>query len=289
MSSLIWKLVAKIIKVFYVKAHIEGVQKILKSTNAVVVANHLGSFGPLALMSSLTHKLYPWVVQEVTNLKQCAAYVQRDFVEKELKLRSFMGWELSRLIGRICVRLMGYLEAIPVYRKRREIYRTFEISLTYLKSKRALLIFPEDDDSKKRDDLCMLNTGFIRMARWLYQTSHRVLTFYPVAINKKVRGIRVGEPIRFDPEAPFGEERMRIKEYLERSISGMYQALEREDRKAAIDCPSAVCPCPVRCAPSGIRPGTDPYRIHWFRQPPLQESPWPRSGRLWRPPPDPDR
>jgi len=233
MSDVIWKLVAKIIKVFYIKAHIDGVQKVLKSTNAVVVANHLGSFGPLAMMSSLIHKLYPWVIQEVTNLKDCATYIREDFVEKELKLRSFAGRELSRIIGRICVRLMTDLKAIPVYNKSREIYRTFEISLSYLKSKRALLIFPENDESKKLDDLCMLNTGFIRLAQWLYDTTQRVLTFYPVAVNKKVRAIRVGEPIRFDPSAPFGEERMRIKEYLERSISGMYRALERENEEAA--------------------------------------------------------
>jgi 1-acyl-sn-glycerol-3-phosphate acyltransferase len=233
MSNVIWTVVAKIIKVFYVKAHIEGVQKVLKSTNAVVVANHLDSFGPLALMSSLIHRLYPWVIQEVTNLKDCAAYLREDFVEKELKLRSFAGRELSRIIGRICVRLMTDLKAIPVYNKSREIYRTFEISLSYLKSKRALLVFPENDESKKQDDLCMLNTGFIRLAQWLYDTTQRVLTFYPVAVNKKVRAIRVGEPIRFDPTAPFGEERMRIKEYLERSISGMYLALERENREAA--------------------------------------------------------
>ena len=232
MSDVIWKLVAKIIKVFYIKAHIDGVQKVLKSTNAVVVANHLGSFGPLAMMTSLIHKLYPWVIQEVTNLRDCAAYIREDFVEKELKLRSFVGRELSRIIGRICVKLMTDLKAIPVYNRSREIYKTFEISLAYLKSKKALLVFPENDESKKQDDLCMLNTGFIRMAQWLYDTTQKVLTFYPVAINKKVRAIRVGEPIRFDPTAPFGEERMRIKEYLERSISGMYRALERENREA---------------------------------------------------------
>ena len=233
MSNLIWPVVAKIIKVFYVKAHIDGVQKVLQSTNTVVVANHLGSFGPLALMTSLTHKLYPWVVQEVTNLKECAAYLREDFVVKELKLRSFVGRELSRIIGRICVQLMAYVKAIPVYRRSREIYRTFEISLSYLKSKHALLVFPENDESKKQDELCMLNTGFIRMAQWLYQTTHKILTFYPVAINKKARAIRVGKPIRFDPTAPFGEERMRIKDYLERSISGMYLALEKENRKPA--------------------------------------------------------
>ena len=233
MSNLIWMVLAKIIKAFYIKAHIEGIHRVLKGTNAVVVANHLGSFGPLALMTSLTHKLHPWVVQEVTNLKDCAAYIRKDFVEKELRLQSFVGRELSRIIGRICVQLMAYLKAIPVYRRSREIHKTFEISLSYLKSKRALLVFPENDESKMREDLCMLNTGFIRMAKWLYETTQRVLTFYPVAINKEVRGIRVGEPIRFDPGAPFGEERMRIKEYLERSISCMYRALERENRESA--------------------------------------------------------
>ena len=232
MSRIIWIVLGKIIKAFYIKAHIEGIHKVLRGTNAVVVANHLGSFGPLALMSSLTDQLYPWVVHEVTNLKTCAAYIRRDFVERELKLRSFVGRELSRVIGRICVRLMSDLKAIPVYRRSRDVMKTFQISLGYLKSKKALLVFPENDESKRSEELCLLNTGFIRLARWLYNTTHRVLTFYPVAVNKKVRGIRVGDPISFDPGNPYGEERIRIKEYLERSISGMYRALEREKREA---------------------------------------------------------
>jgi 1-acyl-sn-glycerol-3-phosphate acyltransferase len=232
MSRVIWSLVAKIIKVFYVKAHIEGVQKILSSSNVVVVANHLGSFGPLALMSSLINRIHPWVVQEVTNLKDCAAYIRRDFVEKELKLRSFTGRELSRLIGRICVRLMADLKAIPVYRRGRDVFKTFDISLTYLKAKEALLVFPENAESKLQDQLCMLNTGFIHLAQRLYEATNKALTFYPVAVNKKARGIRVGEPIRFNPHNPYREERSRIKEYLESSISGMYQALEQEGEKS---------------------------------------------------------
>jgi 1-acyl-sn-glycerol-3-phosphate acyltransferase len=226
MSKAVYTLLAKIIKVFYVKAHIRGIQQALENTNTVVVANHLGSFGPLALMSSLTRKLYPWVVHEVTNLKDCAAYIRLDFVEKELKLKSFIGRELSRLLGRICVHLMSYLKAIPVYRKSRELAKTFEISLSYLKSGKTLLIFPENDESKEQDDLCILNTGFIRLARWLYETTHKVLTFYPVAVNKNVRGIRVGKPVRFNPDAPYGDERLRIKEQLERRISSMYRTLE---------------------------------------------------------------
>jgi hypothetical protein len=246
MSRAVYTLLAKIIKVFYVKAHIRGIQQALENANAVVVANHLGSFGPLALMSSLTHKLYPWVVHEVTNLKDCAAYIRRDFVEKELKLRSFVGRELSRLIGRICVNLMSYLKAVPVYRKSRELVKTFEISLSYLNSGKTLLVFPENDESKKQDDICMLDTGFIRLARWLYETTHKILTFYPVAVNKNVRGIQVGEPVRFNPDAPYGEERLRIKEQLERSISSMYRALEREG--------------------AGTRQAVQPVKVHKTRE-----------------------
>jgi hypothetical protein len=246
MSRAVYTLLAKIIKVFYVKAHIRGIQQALENANAVVVANHLGSFGPLALMSSLTHKLYPWVVHEVTNLKDCAAYIRRDFVEKELKLRSFVGRELSRLIGRICVNLMSYLEAVPVYRKSRGLVKTFKISLSYLNSGKTLLVFPENDESKKQDDICMLDTGFIRLARWLYETTHKILTFYPVADNKNVRGIRVGEGVRFNPDAPYGEERLRIKEQLERSISSMYRALEREG--------------------AGTRQAVQPVKVHKTRE-----------------------
>jgi hypothetical protein len=246
MSRAVYTLLAKIIKVFYVKAHIRGIQQALENANAVVVANHLGSFGPLALMSSLTHKLYPWVVHEVTNLKDCAAYIRRDFVEKELKLRSFVGRELSRLIGRICVNLMSYLKAVPVYRKSRELVKTFEISLSYLNSGKTLLVFPENDESKKQDDICMLDTGFIRLARGLYETTHKILTFYPVAVNKNVRGIRVGEGVRFNPDAPYGEERLRIKEQLERSISSMYRALEREG--------------------AGTRQAVQPVKVHKTRE-----------------------
>jgi 1-acyl-sn-glycerol-3-phosphate acyltransferase len=231
MSKTVYTLLARILRAFYVKIHVRGFQNALQKTYSICVANHLGSFGPLALMTSLTHKLYPWVVHQVTDLKDCAEYIRSDFVEKELKLRSVVADGLSRIIGRICVHLMSYLKAIPVYGRSREIIKTFEISLSYLQSGKTLLIFPENDESKKQDDICMLNTGFIRLARWLFENNHKVVTFYPVAINKHVRGVRVGKPVRFDPSVPYCQEKMRIKHKLESSITTMYRALESESAR----------------------------------------------------------
>ncbi|MEE9306057.1 MAG: hypothetical protein V3V57_00865 [Spirochaetia bacterium] len=74
---------------------------------------------------------------------------------------------------------MCYRKAIPVYRKNRELIKTFEISISYLKSGKTLLVFPENDESKKRDDLCMLNTGFIRLESWPGGCMKQPIKFLP--------------------------------------------------------------------------------------------------------------
>jgi 1-acyl-sn-glycerol-3-phosphate acyltransferase len=231
MSAAIFALIGRIIRAFYVRTRIPGIQQALKRTCSICVANHLGSFGPLAVMSTLFGRLHPWVIAEVTDLKKCAAYLRKDFVEKELKLRSLLAREVSTIIGRICVSLMRCLQAIPVYRQGGKMIRTFELSIAYLRQGRPLLIFPESDESKERSDVCSINTGFIRVAKSLYDHTRDIAVFYPIAINKNVRGARVGPPIRFNPDVPFGEERVRIKQELERSITEMYLSMERERRR----------------------------------------------------------
>jgi 1-acyl-sn-glycerol-3-phosphate acyltransferase len=230
MSAAIFAIIGRVIRAFYVRMRISGMQKALKKTYSICVANHLGSFGPLAVMSTLLGRLHPWVIAEVTDLKRCAAYIREDFVEKELKLRSLLAREVSRIIGRICVDLMRCLEAIPVDNRGKKMIRTLELSIACLRRGRPLLIFPENDESKQHDDICKINTGFIRVAKWLYDHTRDIAVFYPIAINKKVRRARVGPPVRFNPAAPFGEERVRIKEALERSITEMYLTMEQEHR-----------------------------------------------------------
>jgi 1-acyl-sn-glycerol-3-phosphate acyltransferase len=232
MRTAIYTVLARLIRIFYVKTRIPHVETHLRKAYSIFVANHLGSFGPLTLMSALLHRLQPWVTHEVTELRECAAYVRKDFVEKELKMRSFLGQELSRVIGRICVDLMRFLKAIPVYQQGRKLFRTLELSVACLKAGRGLLIFPENDESKMQDDLCLLNTGFIRVAQWLYSRTQKIATFYPVAVHKRARAVRIGQPVRFDPTAPYGEERIRIKRELEHSIRGMYREMEVESRGA---------------------------------------------------------
>jgi 1-acyl-sn-glycerol-3-phosphate acyltransferase len=233
-SKGVFTVLSAILRTFFVKSRFIGFHQSLKDYS-VCIANHLGSFGPVTLMSSLSRmneRFHPWVTHEVTDLRKCAEYLRKDFVEKELKLRSVLAERVSKVLSRICVDLMTTIHAIPVYKKRQEIHKTFERSVQDLASGGTLLIFPENDASKVNDDLFELNTGFIRVAKWVFERTHRRIRFYPIAINPNARAVQIGKPVLFNPRAPFGEEKRRIKEELERRITAMYRELSRRHEEA---------------------------------------------------------
>lgn len=194
----------------------------------ILVCNHIGSYGPVSIISALPSKLYPWVAHEVTEIRKVARHLQREFTELELKLRPPLSIWLARLIGRICVAIMRSIEAIPVYAGSRRIRKTLERSLELLLRGKTLLVFPEDKDRPINEVLGEFNTGFLNIARMYYRRTRKLIRFIPVAVNEKVKAIRIGKPIRFDFRLPFLQEKRRLKRRLQEEIYSMYYSLENE-------------------------------------------------------------
>jgi 1-acyl-sn-glycerol-3-phosphate acyltransferase len=194
----------------------------------IFVSNHIGTYGPVSILSALPLKVYPWVAHEVMELRKAALRLQEDFTELELKLRPPASVWLARLLGRICVALMRDLQAIPVYNASRRIRLTLERSLDLLLRGRNILVFPENKERPINEVLGDFSTGFISMARLYYEKTRKAICFLPVAVNQKVKGIRIGRPIRFDAGLPFLQEKRRLKRELENSIYRMYYSLEAE-------------------------------------------------------------
>jgi 1-acyl-sn-glycerol-3-phosphate acyltransferase len=193
----------------------------------IFVSNHIGSYGPLSHISALPHKLYPWVAHEVTELQKVAKRLQEEFTELELRLRPPLSVWLARLIGRICVFIMRDLQAIPVYAESRRIRDTLERSLELLLKGKNILVFPENKERPLNEVLGEFSTGFLAMARLYYQRTRKAISFLPVAVNQKVRGVQIGKPIRFRYGRPFHEEKRRLKRELEQAIYSMYYGLEK--------------------------------------------------------------
>jgi 1-acyl-sn-glycerol-3-phosphate acyltransferase len=200
----------------------------------IFVSNHIGSYGPLSLISTLPLKLYPWVAHEVTELQKVAKRLQDEFTELELRLRPPLSVWLARLIGRICVFIMRDLQAIPVYVESRRIRDTLERSLELLLKGKNILVFPENKERPLNEVLGEFSTGFLAMARLYYQRTRKAISFLPVAVNQKVRGVQIGKPIRFRSGRPFHEEKRRLKRELEQAIYSMYCCLEEAPAPAPV-------------------------------------------------------
>jgi hypothetical protein len=216
----------KAVRHLFFRAHIRGRGNLRSEEPVIMVANHVGSFGPVSVITSLPVRLYPWVAHEVTDLKTVAARIQREFLELELHLKPPLSAWLGRVVGRVCVALMKDIGAIPVYQKSKKITTTVLQSLSLLEQGKNILVFAEDSTRKINDSLSEFCTGFLHVAKLYYQRTRKAVQFLPVAVNRRVGAIMIGRPIRFDAAKPFSVEKKRLKTELESTVYALYQQIE---------------------------------------------------------------
>ena len=218
----------KCIRFLFFKSRLRGTGNLQAGEQVIMVANHVGSFGPVSVITSMPMRMYPWVAHEVTDLKTVAKRIQDEFFEQELHLKPPLSTYLARVVGRICVALMRDIGAIPVYQKSKRIKSTVQLSLNLLEQGKNILVFAEDSTKKINEALCEFCTGFIHVAKLYYEKTKRAIQFLPVAVNRKVGGILIGKPIRYDVTKPFPLEKQRLKAELESTIYTLYYALEND-------------------------------------------------------------
>ena len=220
------RFIYRVIRLLFFRSRLLSNRRIAVDEPVIMVANHAGSFGPVSVITTVPVKAYPWVAHEVTDPRTAARRVQEEFLERELHLRPPVSELLGRVIGHICAALMKDIGAIPVYQKSRRIASTFQRSLQLLEEGKNILVFAEDSMRPLNEAICEFCTGFVHLARLYYEKTRKAIQIVPVAVNRKVRGILVGVPIRFNGENPFPREKARLKRELESSVSALYQELE---------------------------------------------------------------
>lgn len=220
----------KAVRHLFFRARIRGRGNLRSDEPLIMVANHVGSFGPVSVITALPVRMYPWVAHEVTDLKTVASRIQQEFLEQELHLKPPLSTWLGRVVGRVCVALMRDIGAIPVYQKSKRITMTVLQSLSLLEQGKNILVFAEDSTRKLNDTLSEFCTGFLHVAKLYYQRTRKAVQFLPVAVNRRVGAIMIGKPIRFDAGRPFSAEKKRLKSELESIVFEMYRQIEATAR-----------------------------------------------------------
>lgn len=208
-----------------------GADELPERGPAVFVSNHLGALGPIAVGASLPFRLHAWIHADMLDPRLAPDYLRRDFVEGQLHLtRPISDW-LARSISRIHVPLLRAIGCVPVYHTPDGLFETLRLSLELLAQGESLLIFPEDPDLTvdPRYQMTPFKKGFARLGELYYERTKQILSFYPLVVHAQSLTVRVARPIRYNPLGNPVNERVRIKNLLERTIHEMYLQASQGD------------------------------------------------------------
>lgn len=187
-----------------------GLENISGPEPSILISNHEGFYGPVSIMLFANRDLVPWVVYENLDIRLCRAYLRMDFIEPSLHLHPPWSRILATLISPICVGIMHYVDAIPVYHSSKRIVETMDQSIEALGSGRNLLIFPENPRDTSGASVRGFLTGFVQLGKMYYERTGQSVSFIPVLVRKEKKEIHIGEKILFNPQTPYHEERTRI-------------------------------------------------------------------------------
>jgi len=215
-----WSLTERIVRAFFPKIAFRA-ESASFAKPAVFVANHENAFGPIASYLYFPVRIHPWVMFELTEKGACAAYLAREFFQRELRLRPAFSRLLARLIEPVCIALFRHIGAVPVYHNSRRIIETISRSIVLLEEGEYLIIFPEIPEAALNRYINRFNTGFLEIVKSADHDGGTHIPIYPVSIDRRRRRIRVGGPLRFNYANNFVVEKRRMKRELEKAITRM--------------------------------------------------------------------
>ena len=219
----LYRLVAAGLQAWIWGGEVVGAENLPAAGPAVLVGNHLGALGPIAVAACVPRRLYPWVVSDMLENDLAAEYLRVDFVERTLRLGEPVSRWLAAALAKITVPLLTGVGCVPVYADPERRQRTLTRTADLLERRNFILVFPEDPARPVDSQLGMapFKKGFARLGELYYQRCQACLPFHPVAIEATRRLVQVGQPLMYNPASDAAAERLRIKTCLERSVREM--------------------------------------------------------------------
>lgn len=224
LSRLIFKIVRWLVRLFYGKTDIVGIENLPKS-NAIIVANHTQMNGPIVGELFMPENCYIWCAGQMMNMREVPEYAFTDFWSQKPKWTHPFFKFLSYIIAPLAPCLFNNARTIAVYRDSRVI-STFRETVGMLKKDKNILIFPEKDETHN-NILYKFQENFIDVAKLYYKRTGKELTFVPMYIAPKLKKMYIGKGITFNSQNNANEERKRIADYLSEEITEIARNLPK--------------------------------------------------------------
>lgn len=217
-TSLLFRLIKWLIRLFYPRTKAEGTENIPEEP-VIYVANHCHMNGPIVGELYMPTEPYIWCAGQMMHLKDVPDYAYKDFWSYKPKYTQWFYRLLSYLIAPFSVCIFNNARTIGVYHDTR-IVSTFKKTVEMLQAGKSVLIFPEHD-ADHNHVICDFQDKFIDVAKLYHRRTGKQLQFVPVYIAPSLKTVYIGKPTHFRAEVPMDEERRRICDYLMDSITAI--------------------------------------------------------------------
>lgn len=187
----------------------------------IYVSRHQKYDGMIGAMAQVDFYSRPWVLDVLTDSRTCTRHMRSYTLTQRMGLPKWLAWPVGWAFGHAIGKTMRSIGAIPVGRGKREILRTFDLSVEALDRGESVIIFPDvdvTDDSPYSGDLY---DGFILLARRAWKKTGKSYPFVPMYTSSRRKTILAGFPIYMDMERPMDKERERIVGLLQDSLNHM--------------------------------------------------------------------
>jgi hypothetical protein len=175
-----FRLIRTILRFIYRKPHFIEFDN-LQVNPALIISNHLLSYGPVQFFLFSPFTVIPWVIHDITRRYEARDYIRREFVLKELHLHGYTGYFLAWIISVICLWIMRRIGAIPVFSHTRSLLLTFEKTIKALEQGKNVIIFIE----QRPDQAYGRDIGFLNVAEHYHKKTGRTLPVYFVKTDGK--------------------------------------------------------------------------------------------------------
>lgn len=221
-SYYLFRVIKFLVWLFYPRTKVSGTEH-LPDEPAIIVGNHAQMNGPIACELYFPGEHVTWCAGQMMHLKEVPDYAFQDFWSRKPGYIRWLFRLLSYVIAPLSVCVFCNANTIPVYRDTR-IITTFRQTIEKLQNGASVIIFPEHN-APYNEILCDFEDKFIDVARFYYKKTGLALAFVPLYVAPRRKEMILGEPIRFDPNAPIAQERERIRTYLLDAITGLATGL----------------------------------------------------------------
>jgi len=221
-APLLYRIIYKIVSIVYPRIEVIGKENIPDEA-CIIVGNHSQIHGPIAVELNFPGNRYTWCVGQLMNKEEAQAFAFMDFWSQKPKYSRWFFKLLSYIVAPLAVFLFKNAQTIPVYRDNRCV-TTFKQTAKHLAEGATVFIFPEHA-VPHNNVISDFQDRFIDVAKLHYKRTGHEVCFVPMYLAPNLRKLCLGTPTRFCSDAPFEEERQRIRHYLMDEVSRMGLAL----------------------------------------------------------------